>query len=91
MFAVPIAAPEVVVTSLGTTSLKVEWKELPVEKARGVIVEYQVNYRARGMPSHKVERVAGDSQSYIIMGKHIHAKYLSCAELFNTIHVSYLV
>ena len=65
---VPTAAPTVTVEPVGASSLKVKWEKLPIAKARGAILEYDVYYRESDKGSIKVEAVPGDVYEHVLSG-----------------------
>ncbi|XP_064645830.1 protogenin-like [Lineus longissimus] len=64
--ALPVGGPQVTLTTMSPTSIKVEWGELPPFIAQGVVTGYKVIYRLHNQPSEMVESVPGTARKYII-------------------------
>lgn len=52
-----------------------EWGELPMEKARGLVTQYQVHYRKSGSSSQLIVDVPGHLRHYTITGLESNQKY----------------
>jgi hypothetical protein len=66
---VPTVAPEVSLTNYGATAVRVTWSRLPVDRARGRVVEHKLFYRQAGKLSHSVETIDGDVLEFLITGE----------------------
>lgn len=64
----PTSAPEIQVFEAGANALKVQWEELPPDKARGIIANYQIFYRKHGQETPDVSTVDGPTNQYTING-----------------------
>jgi len=66
--AVPAVLPQVIVSSAGSSALKVQWNALHADQARGIITRHRLIYRRHGnLQQHTVD-LPGDVYEYIISG-----------------------
>ncbi|XP_063995448.1 immunoglobulin superfamily DCC subclass member 4-like [Diachasmimorpha longicaudata] len=63
---VPKSTPRVHVDIISSTKLNVTWKPLTKREARGVIVEYKIQWRLHEHPSSRVITVPVDVENYIL-------------------------
>ncbi|XP_015114017.1 protogenin B [Diachasma alloeum] len=63
---VPKSAPRVHVDIISSTKLNVTWEPLTKREARGVVIEYKIQWRLHEHPSSRVITVPADVESYIL-------------------------
>ncbi|GBM61531.1 Protogenin [Araneus ventricosus] len=71
---VPLAAPKVTLSSISPTTLHVQWEQLPMSKARGVLTGHRIYYRKHKQASSTV-RSSNIGNEYTITGLTPKQKY----------------
>ncbi|KAG8180351.1 hypothetical protein JTE90_016382 [Oedothorax gibbosus] len=72
---VPVAAPKITLSALSPNTLQVQWDELPLGKARGVITGHRIYYRKHKQASHTVRSINTAVTEYTITGLTPRQKY----------------
>lgn len=65
---VPNSAPKVHIDVISSTKLNVTWKPLTKKEARGVIVEYKLQWRLHEHPSSRVISLPAHVEYYTLAG-----------------------
>ncbi|XP_015430760.1 PREDICTED: protogenin-like [Dufourea novaeangliae] len=63
---VPISVPKVKVNVISSTKLNVSWEPLAKKVARGIVVQYKLQYRRHEHPSFRVLHLPATVQSYVL-------------------------